>query len=124
VGEFLVDTIDGDGSSIRLYLIGIHLTDFVRSFLGQCTLIVVAVLLVLWKIPSSTPTEGSIKHSAAHPVTSYKVARVDFAGAGLLASSITAFLLLLDLGGKSRWNSPPIYALGGTSIALCGPPSS
>jgi hypothetical protein len=38
----------------------------------------------------------------------------------LLASSITAFLLFLDLGGKTfPWNSPATFVLGGTSIALC-----
>ena len=46
--------------------------------------------------------------------------RVDFLGAASLASSIIAFILFLDLGGKSfPWNSPVTYVLGGASIASC-----
>lgn len=83
-------------------------------------MILLAIFLVLWKIPSSPRSTPSTKDSTPLNSPSSKVARVDFLGAALLASSITAFLLFLELSGKTfPWNSQATYLLGGASIALC-----
>jgi Fungal trichothecene efflux pump (TRI12) len=43
--------------------------------------------------------------------------RIDFAGAFLLATTITSFLLVVEIGGrKVAWSHPLIIVLFGTSI--------
>jgi hypothetical protein len=47
-----------------------------------------------------------------------KVSRIDFAGAILLALTITTFLLVVELAGqKLPWNHPIIFVLFGASTA-------
>jgi hypothetical protein len=60
-----------------------------------------ALALLLWKLPSSSPTtrvEEDEPDSPSHKNT--KLARIDFLGAVLLASAIVTFLLILNLGPK------------------------
>ena len=86
-----------------------------RSFTGQALLTMVSILLCSVFLPQVSPpsslSEVEDKRS--------KLARIDFLGAGLLASAIVAGLLALDLGGsKFPWLHPTIIGLFAACLIL------
>ncbi len=81
---------------------------FPRSFLIQCPLALVAILLVAWKL------EGPQKLLPGYGGGSEKrkLSRVDFPGTVTLAVTITSFLIALDIGGqKVPWTHPLVWIL-------------
>ena len=81
---------------------------FQRSFLIQCPLALVAILLVAWKL------EGPQKLLPGYGGGSEKrkLSRVDFPGTVTLAVTITSFLIALDIGGqKVPWTHPLVWIL-------------
>jgi hypothetical protein len=84
-----------------------------RSFLGQCPLTLLAITSTYLLVP---------KQTAALPDDTNKVsklARIDFAGAFLLASTILFFLLPLEIAGnKIPWTHPLIFGLFASAIAM------
>lgn len=77
------------------------------SFTGQGPLLLVAIVLVAIKLPAFAPkVEEQTKGKPS------KLRRVDFIGAGLLASTIVALLGALSLGGQSLpWGHPLVIGL-------------
>jgi Fungal trichothecene efflux pump (TRI12) len=85
-----------------------------RSFLGQGPLIGVSGLLALWLIPRT-------QRRAEEGTKLEKFRRIDFAGAILLATTVTSFLVAIELGGqKVSWNSPVIFGLLAAGIVGAG----
>ncbi len=84
-----------------------------RSFILQCPLLAGAALLAFFLVPSHPRPE--------EPKSGLKrLARIDFAGAILLATSVTTIMLAVELASKQlRWNHPVVFGLVGTSI-VCG----
>jgi predicted membrane channel-forming protein YqfA (hemolysin III family) len=73
-------------------------------------LIAISALLVWILVPYKVHDEESETKKA-------KFSRIDFAGAFLLATTITSFLLVVEIGGrKVAWNHPLILVLLTTSI--------
>jgi hypothetical protein len=103
--------LGGDGKCAELftYTVLIHSP---RSFLGQSPLIIFSGALAAWIIPGAAkdrPHENGSKKG--------KFRRIDFAGAFLLAATITSFLLAIEIGGqKVPWTSPLIALLFTTAI--------
>lgn len=99
--DFYLIQLDGDGkSSFRKG----HFSLTIRSFLGQCPLILIAALLAFWVIPRKENTKDENPRD--------KFRRIDFAGAFALAVTITSFLLALEVGGQRYpWFSPPVLGL-------------
>lgn len=88
-----------------------------RSFYGQCPPLLLALALVVWRLP---PTRRSGQDDSKSPSReSSKLARIDFLGAILLAGTIITFLLILDLGSK-RDSAPKISVLAVLVVVLCG----
>ena len=76
--------------------VGGWLTDTVGwrwSFFGQCPLIIIGLVLILWKIPSKIPKSGELEEEVP---LSQKIKRVDVVGAVTLALTISALLVALD----------------------------
>jgi hypothetical protein len=91
-----------------------------RSFYGQCPPLLLALALVVWRLPPSPSTRRSGQDDSKSPSReSSKLARIDFLGAILLAGTIITFLLILDLGGK-RGSAPKISVLAVLVVVLCG----
>jgi hypothetical protein len=84
-----------------------------RSFLGQCPLTLLAIISTYLLVPKQTasPT-GDVKEGS-------KLARIDFAGAFLLAATILFFLLPLEITGeKIPWTHPFVLGLFVSSITM------
>lgn len=87
-----------------------------RAFLIQIPPIVLAFLLVQWRLHLSKQDDD------AHTSKWEKLRRVDFVGAFFLCYTIFAACFLLDTGGrKYPWDSPIIVAIivSGIVTALC-----
>ncbi|KFY67157.1 hypothetical protein V496_01731 [Pseudogymnoascus sp. VKM F-4515 (FW-2607)] len=83
------------------------------SFLGQCPLTLLAIISTYLLVPKLTaPQTGDVKGGS-------KLARIDFAGAFLLAATILFFLLPLEITGeKIPWTHPFVLGLFTSSIAM------
>lgn len=95
--------------------VGGWLTDTIGwrwSFYGQCPLILIGLILILWKIPSKTTKSDELEEEIS---LSQKLKRVDVLGAITLASTISAFLLALDFASKE---APWYQVLVTASLAL------
>ncbi|KFX92843.1 hypothetical protein V490_05152 [Pseudogymnoascus sp. VKM F-3557] len=81
------------------------------SFLGQCPLTLLAIISTYLLVPKQTaPQKGGVKEGS-------KLARIDFAGAFLLAATILLFLLPLEITGvKIPWTHPLVLVLFASSI--------
>jgi predicted MFS family arabinose efflux permease len=94
--------------------IGGYFTDTIGwrwSFLGQVPPIAVAFVMIWMLIPN--------QHSLNTGGVREGLARIDFAGGFLLASTILLFLLPLELAGKAvPWTHPFIPALFGASFLV------
>ncbi|OBT43074.1 hypothetical protein VE00_05542 [Pseudogymnoascus sp. WSF 3629] len=96
--------------------VGGYLADTVGwrwSFLGQCPLTLLAIISTYLLVPKQTasPT-GDVKEGS-------KLARIDFAGAFLLAATILFFLLPLEITGeKIPWTHPFVLGLFVSSITM------
>ncbi|KFA71254.1 hypothetical protein S40288_07798 [Stachybotrys chartarum IBT 40288] len=94
------------------------------SFLGQVPVFLVAILLCLVYLPVQprAPKDATIaakERPSARQCSS--LARIDFLGATLLALTILAFLLPLEIGGKLvSWTHPIVFILLGAAIGLGG----
>lgn len=74
------------------------------SFILQCPLLLIAGLLAFFLVPDRAEEEETKGME--------RLARIDFAGAGLLAASITTLMLAFELAGqKLPWNDPIIIGL-------------
>jgi hypothetical protein len=84
-----------------------------RSFLGQCPLTLLAIISTYLLVPKQTaPQKGNVKEGS-------KLARIDFAGAFLLAATILLFLLPLEITGvKIPWTHPLVLVLFASSITM------
>ncbi|ODQ54685.1 MFS general substrate transporter [Saitoella complicata NRRL Y-17804] len=101
--------------------LGGWLTDTVGwrwSFFGQAPLTLLAAVLVYHKLPDTGSSTSEQIHrddgSGTKPQESHrsKLTRIDFVGAALLASTITAFLLILELGGtRLPYTSTPLMLI-------------
>ncbi|KFY08941.1 hypothetical protein V492_05752 [Pseudogymnoascus sp. VKM F-4246] len=96
--------------------VGGYLADTVGwrwSFLGQCPLTLLAIISTYLLVPKQTaPRTGVIKAGS-------KLARIDFAGAFLLAATILFFLLPLEITGeKISWTHPIVLGLFVSSITM------
>ncbi|QDS75640.1 hypothetical protein FKW77_006935 [Venturia effusa] len=79
------------------------------SFLGQAPLIAMSALLVWILVPHRVHDDEETKTE--------KFSRIDFAGAFFLATTITSFLLVVEIGGrKLAWNHPFILVLVATTM--------
>lgn len=95
-------------------------------FYGQVPITVVGMALILWKMPTNTtssqpskqvPSDGGDQQPQKQTL-SQKCKRIDVLGAILIASTISTFLLLLDVIAKE---SPPfLIALLTTFLILLG----
>lgn len=95
--------------------VGGWLTDTIGwrwSFYGQCPLILIGLILILWKIPSKTTKSDELEEEIS---LFQKIKRVDVLGAITLASTISAFLLALDFASKE---APWYQVLVTASLAL------
>lgn len=82
------------------------------SFIGEGPLVLVAFLLVAYKLPS-TNTPALVNGQPS------KLRRVDFAGAFMLTGTIVALLGALSIGGQSLpWSHPIVIALAIGSLVL------
>jgi MFS family permease len=91
------------------------------SFILQSPLIVLSGLIVWYLVPQTNHSKSSTPNSDAGenevPAIS-KWARIDFAGAFLIASTITSIMLAAELAGqKLPWNHPIIFGLIALSLA-------
>lgn len=87
------------------------------SFLGQVPIFLLAILLCLIYLPKYTK---SGKTRSDEPKGS-SLARIDFLGAALLALTILAFLVPIEIGGtKVPWTHPVIFVLFSTAIVFAG----
>jgi hypothetical protein len=92
-----------------------------RSFYGQCPPLLLALALVVWRLPPSPSTRRSGQDDSKSPSReSSKLARIDFLGAILLAGTIITFLLILDNLGSKRDSAPKISVLAVLVVVLCG----
>jgi MFS family permease len=84
------------------------------SFILQCPLLAIAALLAYFLVPHKARPEDS-KSGVS------RLARIDFAGSVLLASTITALMLAVELAGqKLPWNHPIVLGLVAASVAFGG----
>jgi MFS family permease len=82
------------------------------SFTGQAPLILIAILLVAYKLPTSTPPTTAKGEPS-------RLRRIDFAGAFMLAITIVALLGALSLGGQNLpWSNPIVIGLLIGSLVL------
>ncbi|KAH6676218.1 major facilitator superfamily domain-containing protein [Halenospora varia] len=85
------------------------------SFLGQCPISLVAIVLMEWKLQLVT----IVREDRDTTETSHwqKLKRIDFVGAFFLSSTILTTLLVLDMGGqKLAWTHPIIIACACTAV--------
>lgn len=95
-------------------MLGFPLLTSARSFFGQAPLMAIAIILAWLLVPSSIGTD---KATASPQSKTSRLARVDFLGSFLIALTILAFMLPLELGGqKLAWSHPLIPALFGASV--------
>jgi MFS family permease len=86
---------------------------FLRSFLCQVPLMVLAIALVYFKLENPTPASEDISENedTAKPKLS-KFRRIDFIGSVLLTGAIIGFILGVDLPGRGlEWSSPLVVSL-------------
>lgn len=97
--------------------LGGWLTDTVGwrwAFLGQVPMTVLALLLVVWKLPHIT-----LQNDTSHLSFRHKVRLIDFPGALALASAITSLLLSLHtLSHSSSWLPTTILLVLTTTLFL------
>jgi MFS family permease len=94
--------------------IGGYLADTIGwrwSFLGQCPPTLLAMMLTWCIIPNHS-------HVSKKESLQAKLARVDFLGALLLVSTISVFLLPLELVAEIPWANPVVLGSLGFSIVL------
>lgn len=101
------------------------------SFLGQVPIFIIAIIFCAWYLPkhaglpplptrSATPVPDEERIASTTKLRS-SIARVDFLGALLLALSILAFLVPIQIGGtKVPWTHPSIFILFGAAVLLSG----
>jgi len=78
------------------------------SFLVQCPVISVAVILCWAVLPNRNPRDDNKPESS----TSSKLRRIDFLGGVLVILSILSFMIPLEIGGqKIAWTHPLIIAM-------------
>ncbi|RVD87898.1 uncharacterized protein DFL_002101 [Arthrobotrys flagrans] len=98
--------------------VGGYLTDTVGwrwSFGGQAPLVGLAGVLVALRLNNTTPTV----EPAVPETQKSKLARIDFLGSFLLATTIVGFLLVLDLGGQRLpWSSNYIIGISIASVVF------
>ncbi|KAF2402942.1 MFS general substrate transporter [Trichodelitschia bisporula] len=91
------------------------------SFVAQVPLLLISALLA-WRLVPSHPlhhhTRASAPPQAVQLTAKEKLARIDFAGAALLAATITTLLLALEIAGKMSWTSPLVLGLLGGGLVL------
>ncbi|KAF2434070.1 major facilitator superfamily transporter [Tothia fuscella] len=76
------------------------------SFILQCPLLAVAAILAWFLVPHKDHTGKQEKSILA------RLARIDFIGAGLLATAITTLMMAVELlGQRLRWNHPILLGL-------------
>lgn len=84
-----------------------------RAFLGQCPLILLVALLVVWRLP--TPASPAAPAAPARQVADCKhsrFSRIDVLGSITLLCTISLTLLILDMGGKQMsFTSPAMVGL-------------
>ena len=86
------------------------------SFIGQGPLILLAIILVALKLPSSTGVSQALESTKGGPS---KIRRVDFIGATLLATTIVGLLGVLSLGGQTiPWSHPLVVSLALGSLLV------
>lgn len=74
-----------------------------RAFLVQTPPIVIAILLVQWRLKLPTRNDDS------NQSRSEKLRRIDFVGALFLCYTIFAACFLMDVGGQRyAWDSPTV----------------
>lgn len=82
------------------------------SFIGQGPIILLAIILVALKLPSSSPPAPAKGEPS-------KLRRIDFAGAFMLAITIVSLLGALSLGGQNLpWSHPIVISLSAGSLFL------
>jgi predicted MFS family arabinose efflux permease len=97
------------------FLIKILLANFLRLFHLQGVLILLAALLVSFKM--RVPQSSVEQEPVAKTILS-KLKRIDFLGILFLGTSIFAGMLLLEMGGKNfSWTSPLTFVLILVSIS-------
>lgn len=95
--------------------VGGWLTDTVGwrwAFLGQCPLTLLALVLVLWRLPNHIAKTENAEQSISE-----KIKRIDFVGAIFIAGTVSAFLLTLNFVSKQ---AEPLYigVTGGVFVVL------
>jgi len=94
--------------------LSLTVADHNRAFLGQCPLIGVSAILVLWLVPRKKTDEDTESKGQ-------RFRRIDFAGSFLLAVTVTSFLTAVEIGGqKFPWTSPIVLGLFGAGVACAG----
>lgn len=87
-----------------------------RSFLIQCPLTVLAIVLVSWRLDVPRPVFKTVE-GAETPTSMWK--RIDILGATVMCSMIVAFLLPVSMGGNQfPWTHPLVSGLFGASALL------
>jgi MFS family permease len=96
--------------------IGGALTDAIgwrSAFIIQCPLLLLAGLVAYPLVPT-------IKEIESVDIMT-KLRRIDFAGSGLIAASVTTMMLVLEIAGqKLPWNHPVVLGLATVSVATGG----
>ncbi|ERT03127.1 hypothetical protein HMPREF1624_01432 [Sporothrix schenckii ATCC 58251] len=91
------------------------------SFIGQVPFMLVATVLCQIYLPSNSRNLKGGKHVATDNSVSNRdrLKRVDFLGSLLLALTLLAFLLPMEIGGsKVAWTSPIVPSLFAASVVL------
>lgn len=78
------------------------------SFIYQTPLALLALMLVWWRLPNDLDSANVESSAPAENAKASKLRRIDFLGAFLLATSIFAFLLLLNLLSKRLTFTDPV----------------
>lgn len=82
--------------------------------MSQVPFIIIAILLVHWRLHLTEKTHMSPQHQQS---VWAKLKRIDFTGAIFLSLTILAFCLTLDIGGvKVDWNSPLLLSVVGGGV--------
>lgn len=110
IGGYLTDRV-GWRWFVTIEHLMIASNEVLRSFLCQCPPMLIALLLVIWKL-EIPPDQCTLRQSNLS-----KLRRIDFAGAIFLTIFIVCGLLVLDLGGQGHsYTSPYILSLFGASL--------
>lgn len=100
---FLPIKLDGDGNHTP-WTKDMRIANIRRSFFIQCPLMILAGILVAWRLPSETrKVKVNAKNADKSPL-----ARLDLLGAALLASTIVTFLLALNVLGAAQSSGTPL----------------